>query len=89
MPGVSPKRSRYSVAAAMLSASWSRAPSAPLLEVAADDRNLVDRGDRRDAQAAGGAITHAGVGQRQVVDRGGKTSETCLAISSSVAVMPM
>ena len=62
-----------------------------LLEVAADDRHRVDRRHRRHAQAAQrrDQASPRGVGQRQVVDRGGKTSETCFAISSSVAVMPM
>ena len=43
-----------------------------LLEVAADDRNLVDRRDRRHAQAAERRDQPAprGVGERQVVDRG-------------------
>ena len=62
------------------------------LEVAADDRHGVDRGatggtrrlrsgaisPRRAASASGRSSTEAG-----------KTSDTCLAISSSVAVMPM
>ena len=55
----------------MFSASWSRAcGERALLEVAADDRNLVDRGDRRHAQAAKRCDQPAarGVGQRQVVD---------------------
>ena len=45
-----------------------------LLEVAADDRHLVDRCDRRDAQAAQRRDQAAarGVGERQVVDRGGE-----------------
>ena len=43
-----------------------------LLEVAADDRHRVDRGDRRHAQAAERRDQAAprGVGERQVVDRG-------------------
>ena len=45
-----------------------------LLEVAADDRHLVDRGDRRDAQAAERRDQAAPgcVGERQVVDRRGE-----------------
>ena len=62
-----------------------------LVEVAADDRDGVDRGGRRHAQVAQRRDQPAprGVGERQVVDRGGKDVGTCFAISCSVAVMPM
>jgi len=45
-----------------------------LLEVAANDRHLVDRSDRRHAQAAErrDQPTSRGVCEREVVDRGGK-----------------
>ena len=60
-----------------------------LVEIAADDRHRVDGRDRRHA----GRAARSGRGvrrlQRQVVDRGGNTSETCFAISCSVAVMLM
>ena len=62
-----------------------------LVEVAADDRHGVDRGDGRDAQAAERRDQAAarGVLSGRSSTEAGKTSETCFAISCSVAVMPM
>jgi hypothetical protein len=62
-----------------------------LFEIAADDRHGGDRGGRRHAQAAKrrDQSSPRGIAERELVYRGWKTSETCFAISCSVAVMPM
>jgi len=55
-----------------LRATWSSAAEGALLEVAADDRDRVDRGDRRHAERAERRDQAAPgrVGERKVVDRG-------------------
>ena len=62
-----------------------------LVVVAADDRDRRDGGRREYAKAPKRSDQPApgSVAERQIVDGSGKTSETCFAISSSVAVMPM
>ena len=62
-----------------------------LLEVTADDRHGVDRRDRGHAQAAERRDQPAagGVGEGRSSTDAGKTSDTCFAISCSVAVIPM
>src|SRR5579864_837582 len=71
MPGVSPNRSRYSVAAAMFSASWSRAAararSSKSPPTIGTELIAATGGTRRQRS---GAIRPRRVGQRQVVDRG-------------------
>ena len=92
MPGVESKRSRYIDAAAWFSASWSStlasspsSKSPPMIGtewIAAAGGMRSERSGaispRRAASASGRSSTEAG-----------KTSETCFAISCSVAVMPM
>ena len=62
-----------------------------LVVVAADDRDRGDRGAGGTRRQRSGMISprRAASAERQVVDGGWETSETCFAISCSVAVMPM
>ena len=62
-----------------------------LVVVAADDRHRRDRGRGRNPQERSGAISprRAASPSGRSSTEAGKTSETCLAISCSVAVIPM
>ena len=62
-----------------------------LLEVAADDGHGVDRGGGGTRRQRSGAISprRAASPSGRSSTEAGKTSETCFAISCSVAVMPM
>src|SRR6266849_95565 len=91
MPGVLPKRSRYRLAAAWFSASWSRtlASSCWLKSPPTIGTELIAAtgGTRRQRREAIRPRRAASCNGRSSTEAG-KTSATCLAISCSVADVP-